>query len=154
MFVPSVKRFAAGSALAVLALSLGVAAPGAGAEERMKHHDGHGCTDELSCQSGQNAIRPYVINPYQVYQTDVDGIHYFKGGSGWGFGYPYYGNRHINSSSAQIYNSQAPALSMLEYGRTGGGAARDGRCARLPDVWCERTYRNLWDNKYFIPFGY
>jgi hypothetical protein len=95
MFVPSVRISAAGSVFAALALFLSVATPRADADEMKKKHHG-----------GQKAIPLYVINPYQVFQTEVNGVRYFKGGSGWGFGYPYYGNLHINSTNVQVNTNQ------------------------------------------------
>jgi hypothetical protein len=95
MFVPCVNKSAASSFFAVLALVLSVATPHADAGEMKKKHHG-----------GQKSIPLYVINPYQVFQTEVNGVHYFKGGSGWGFGYPDYGNLHINSTNVEVNTNQ------------------------------------------------
>jgi hypothetical protein len=121
MFVPSVRISAAGSLFAALALFLSVATPLADAHEMKKKHHG-----------GQKAIPLYVINPYQVFQTEANGVHYFKGGSGWGFGYPYYGNLHINSTNVEVNTNQTNATSALTtaYALSGPGGAWTQRCSR------------------------
>ncbi len=124
MFVPSVSISAAGSVFAALALFSIVATPLADAHEAKKKH-----------HAGQKAIPLYVINPYQVFQTEANGVHYFKGGSGWGFGYPYYGNLHINSTNVQVNSNQTnqnnatPALTTA-YELSRPGEAWAQRCSR------------------------
>ena len=109
MFVTSVKRIASGVAFAVLALTVGAKANSAYADQPNGHHYENNCSDGFSCPGGQAGIFPYEINPYQIYETVQDGVHYFKGGSGLGYGYPYYGNLHINNFDARLdarfYNS-------------------------------------------------
>ncbi|MGH6907773.1 MAG: hypothetical protein ACREDX_07935 [Aestuariivirga sp.] len=100
MNVSNVKRAAAGIAFAALAVAT---ANSASAEEAKRDHRHYDCSDQTNCRNGQRAILPYEINPYQVYQSEQDGVHYYKGGSGFGFGYPYYGNLHINYFNAEYY---------------------------------------------------
>ena len=84
MNVSKVKKAAAGIAFAALAVAT---ANIASAEEAKRYHQQYDCSDQTNCRHGRRAILPYEINPYQIYQSEEDGVHYFKGGSGFGYGY-------------------------------------------------------------------
>ena len=84
MNVSNVKRAAAVIAFAALAVATANTASAAEAKRDLQKYD---CSDQTDCSHGQRAILPYVINPYQIYQSEEDGVHYFKGGSGFGYGY-------------------------------------------------------------------
>ena len=100
MNVSKMKRAAAAIAFAALAVAMANTASANEAKRDQNHYD---CSDQTGCKHGKRAILPYVINPYQVYQSEEDGVHYFKGGSGFGYGYPYYGNLHVNYFNAEYY---------------------------------------------------
>ena len=84
MNVSKVKKAAAGIAFAALAVA--TANIGSAGEAR-RDYQRYDCSDQTKCSNGQRAFLPYVINPYQVFQSEEDGVHYFKGGSGFGYGY-------------------------------------------------------------------
>ena len=102
MNVSKVKIAAAGIAFAALAVAT---ANTASAEEAKRVHQKYDCSDQAKCNHGQRAILPYVINPYQVYQSEEDGVHYFKGGSGLGYGYPYYDTPEVNYPDTNYFVS-------------------------------------------------
>ena len=100
MNVSKMKRAAAGIAFTALAVATANSASADGAK---RDHQLYACSGQTNCMHGKRAILPYEINPYQVYQSEEDGVHYFKGGSGFGYGYPYYGNRQINYFGTEYY---------------------------------------------------
>ena len=102
MNVSNVKRAAAVIAFAALAVATANTASAAEAKRDLQKYD---CSDQTDCSHGQRAILPYVINPYQIYQSEEDGVHYFKGGSGLGYGYPYFDIPEVNYPDTNYFVS-------------------------------------------------
>lgn len=102
MNVFKVKNAAAGIVFAALTVAAANSAAASDTSLDVQYPD---CKGQTNCSVGQRPIPPYVINPYQVFHSEEDGVHYFKGGSGLGYGYPYYDSPQAEYSDTKYFVS-------------------------------------------------